>query len=181
MLAIKIPDSGFAGRPSQPTGSAPSRGSSGFGGGGDASGAPPAGSAGADQPLTAPVINQTAEAKRNYSRNFTGRITSPLYDVREAEVVLIAETARLPEIFNALARRNFMTVVDVTVKPADAFEAAREGLVYGKAPVSEVTMKIESVWLREWTAPLMPAEVRTALGVTAPAAGAADGDAPPVS
>jgi hypothetical protein len=87
---------------------------------------------------------------------------------------VVVETARMPELFDALARRNFMTVLDVKVRPADPFLAASEGFIYGKNPVSEVDLVIESVWLREWTAPLMPAEVRTALGVgSAPGAEAA--------
>jgi hypothetical protein len=153
----------------------------GFGGaGGDGAAPPPAPDAPAtaaapNAPLGVPQLDVTQEAARDYKRSFTGRATNPIYDVRTAYVTLIVETARMPELFDALAKRNFMTVLDVTVRPADAFAAARDGFIFGKAPVSEVTMTIESVWLREWTAPFMPPEVRTALGVnsTPPADAAA--------
>jgi hypothetical protein len=101
------------------------------------------------------------------------------YDVRLSEVVFVAETSKLPKIFDALASQNFMTVADVRISPADPFEAAREGYLYGPEPVSVVTATIESVWLREWTAQYMPAAVRTALGIqSAPPAGASSESAP---
>jgi hypothetical protein len=177
VLSLRIPDGGFGAR-EQPTGS--SFGGMGFGSGGGGGGeaAPPAGEsaagaaapAGADAALTEPQIDLTQEASRDYKRSFTGRTTNPIYDVRLAYLTVVVETARMPELFDALARRNFMTVLDVKVRPADPFLAASEGFIYGKNPVSEVDLVIESVWLREWTAPLMPAEVRTALGVGSPAA-----------
>lgn len=58
-----------------------------------------------------------------------------------------------------------MTVLDVKLRPADPFEAARQGYIYGTDPVSEVTLLIETVWLREWTAPFMPGDLRAALGI----------------
>lgn len=175
ILSLRIPDAGF-GAKDQPT-SGSFGGGAGFGGagiGGDGAAPPPAAAPTADAPLTDPQIDLTQEAARDYKRSFTGRATNPIYDVRTALLSVVVETARMPELFDALARRNFMTVLDVKVRPADPFLAASEGFIYGKNPVSEVDLVIESVWLREWTAPLMPAEVRTALGVgSAPGAEAA--------
>ena len=170
VLSIRIPDMAFVAK------SAPQSGSfggmnSGFGANADGT-QPPADAAPAADPAaaTAPVIDLTQEATRDYKRSFTGRVSNPIYDVRTAKVVLVVETARLPELFDALARRNFMTVLETAVRPADPFAAARDGFIYGKAHVSEVTLMVESVWLREWTVPMMPIEVRTALGVGAPVA-----------
>jgi hypothetical protein len=173
VLSISIPDGGFAARQAPP--SASFGGNAGFGGaadpnagGGEA--APVDGAAAAAPGVGVPQIDAAAEAQRDYAVSFTGRKTNPLYDVRQAEVVLVAETSRLPELFDALAKQNFITVLDTSVRPADPFSAASEGFIYGKAPVSIVRLKLESVWLREWMAPLMPPEVRAALGVqTAPA------------
>lgn len=180
VIAIRIPDGNFGTKePAQGAGFG--GGGMGFGGaGGDAPAPPPeaadpAAASGAATPgatLGPPQIDQTQEAPRDYKGTFTGRTTNPVYDVRNAYVTLVVETSRLPELFDALAKRNFMTVLDVKVRPADAFAAARDGFIYGKAPVSEVDLVIESVWLREWTAPFMPAEVRTALKVNSTAPGA---------
>ena len=50
------------------------------------------------------------------------------------------------------------------VRPTDAFEAADEGYIYGAAPVSELRLTLESVWLRPWLAKLMPRELQTLKG-----------------
>ncbi|MHC4834111.1 MAG: hypothetical protein ACYTFH_09540, partial [Planctomycetota bacterium] len=147
-------------------------GGSGFGGGGmpgrrgvegqesDAVGG------GDDAPLGDIRIDTSVEAARDFSQSFTGRVSNGIYDVRAVEVVLVVSTEELPRVFDAIASRNFMTVIDVALRPADPFEAARLGYIYGTAPVSEVSLLVETVWLREWTAPFMPADARAALGIS---------------
>jgi hypothetical protein len=66
---------------------------------------------------------------------------------------------------DAIARRNFMTVLNVVVMPADAFAAAKEGYIYGIEPISRVQLVVESIWLREWTAETMPVDLREMLGI----------------
>lgn len=130
-------------------------------GGGDA-GAP----ASNEEPAVGPVsIDSSVEAARDYSRSFTGRKSNSIYDVRNVEVVLVVATEQLPALFDALAKRNFMTVLDLDLRPADPFEAAKQGYIYGTAPVSEATVVVETIWLREWTAPFMPGDARAALGI----------------
>ena len=126
-----------------------------------------------------PVIDPKQEAKRDFAKRFTGRVSNGVYDVRLAEVTFIAETSKLPKIFDALAAENFMTVTNVRLAPADPFAAARMGFLFGPAPVSMVTATVETVWFRDWTAKHMPESVRTALGITSTApAPAGDGSAP---
>lgn len=115
------------------------------------------------------AIDPTAEAARDYTGSFTGRRTNPLYDVRLVELKVVAATSRLPALLDALARQNFITVLDVSLEPADHFAAAQEGYMYGSEPTSQVTLLLETVWLREWTALRMPAELRNALGIALPA------------
>ena len=82
-------------------------------------------------------------------------------------------TQGLPKVIDALSRRNFMSILDVRMRPADAFEAAQEGFIYGIEPVSTVDLVIETIWFREWTADAMPPDLRDMLGIrSAPAAGA---------
>lgn len=116
----------------------------------------------------APAADPTAEAPRDFARSLTGRQSNAIYDVRRVDVVLVAATNQLPFLFDALAKQNFITILDVAIQPADPFEAAASGFVYGKDPVSTVRLQLETVWLREWVTPFMPPEVRTALGVPAP-------------
>ncbi len=116
-------------------------------------------------PLAKPVIDNHIDAARDYSKRFTGRVSNAVYDVRLAELTFIAETAKLPMVFDKLAAQNFMTITNVRVSQVDLHSAARSGFLYGTQPVSEVKATIETVWLREWTAEFMPAVVRTALGI----------------
>lgn len=159
-----------------PGGESPGGDSTGFGGGGisgrrgvdgdggDGGGGLDAGVAQDD--AVGPVnIDSSVEAPLDFGRSFTGRKSNAVYDVRNVELVLIVATEQLPALFDALAKRNFMTVLDLELRPADSFEAARLGYIYGTAPVSEATLLIETVWLREWTAPFMPADARAALGI----------------
>lgn len=159
-----------------PSGEAAPMGEAPADGGTPAEGAPAEGAvaqAEAPKGLGKPVIDVRADAPRDFSKRLTGRVSNGVYDVRFAEVTFVAETARLPLVFNALAAQNFMTVTNVRIAPADPFAAARSGFIYGNAPVSEVTATLETVWLREFTAPSMPEAVRTALGIQSEAPGAA--------
>ena len=128
---------------------------------------------------TEPVIDPKQEAKRDFTKRFTGRVSNGVYDVRLAEVTFVAETSKLPKVFDALAAENFMTVTNVRLAPADPFAAARLGYLYGPAPVSTVTATVETIWFRDWTAKHMPESVRTALGIgSAAPAPAGDGSVP---
>lgn len=128
----------------------------------DGSAAAPAAAA---NTFTEPAIDPKQPAPRDFSKRFTGRISNGVYDVRLAQVEFIAETSKLPMIFDALAAENFMTVTNVRLSPADPFAAARLGFLYGPEPVSVVTATVESLWFRDWTARHMPMSVRTALGI----------------
>lgn len=146
--------------------------------GAPAEGAAAAAPAAASSKLGAPIVDPKLDAPLDFSKRFTGRVSNPVYDVRLTEVVFVAETAKLPKIFDALAAQNFMTVTNVRLSPADPFAAAREGYLYGPEPVSLVTATLESVWLREWTAQYMPAAVRTALGIQSASPEGAAAEAP---
>ena len=115
--------------------------------------------------LGAPRIDPKREAKIDHAISMTGRLSNDIYDVRMIECEVIVATTGLPILMDAIASRNFMTVLNVTVSPADAFAAAREGYIYGIEPISKVTMQIESIWLREWTAETMPGQLRDMLGI----------------
>lgn len=128
-----------------------------------AEGAAPAEAAPAPAPVI-PPIDPKAPVSYDFRRSFTGRSSNSLYDVRRATVNLVVATTMLPEVLDAIARQNFMTVVSVAVRPADAFAAADDGYLYGAAPVSDVRLVIESIWLREWTGKLMPAELQAIKG-----------------
>ena len=111
--------------------------------------------------------------KPDYNVSFTGRRTNPLFDVRDVTVRLCVDTARLPAVSDALSRRNFITILDVDLVPDDHYQAAHGGFFYGSEPVSEVTLQLETIWLRSWTTEFMPDDTKSArcLDAQAPAEG----------
>jgi len=171
-----------------PTAPAPAAGGTGQGGGagpaggfgampgggptgGASGGAAP--SAPSDEPLGTPVIDSATPVSRNFGASLTGRTSNHLFDVRRAEMRLVCATSEIPAVIDAFARRNFITVLDLELRAADPFEAVEYGYIYGTEPVSELRLLLETVWLREWTAPFMPREIRTALGVGSSSASSA--------
>lgn len=128
-----------------------------------------------------PPADPSAEIPKDYTRSFTGRpATSGLYDVREVELVVLADANRLPKLLNAINTTNFMGVVDMDLKAVDPYEDLKQGFVYGNDALVEVRLVIETVWMRSWMKGWMPKGVRTALGIPddpPPAEGAADPNA----
>ncbi len=114
---------------------------------------------------TAVRADASREVPLDYSYSFTGRTTNPLFDVRLVEVILIVDSQRMPEVFDALAKYNFMTITNARVETVDLFLAIKDGYFYGSKPVSRVTLELETVWFREWTAQVMPREIKQALGI----------------
>lgn len=114
--------------------------------------------------LTGEAIAPRTKITPDYSASFTGLKSCQLYDVRNIEIKLIMTTADIPKVFNAFAQENFITVTQVKLTPVDIFKAARLGFIYGKDPCSEVSMTLQSIWLREWTTLKMPVELKNKIG-----------------
>jgi hypothetical protein len=132
--------------------------------GGEVPAAPPAeGTPPADDASGEAIVPAT-EVTRDYKASLTGLKSCQLYDVRNVRLRLVVATVDLPKVMNAFARENFMTVTNMKIVPANTFEAARLGYIYGTEPCSEVTMSLQTVWLRDWTTLNMPHGVKKALG-----------------
>lgn len=116
----------------------------------------------------APAVNAVKEVARDFAVSFTGRGTNSLYDVRWVSLVIVVDTARMPDVFDALAQRNFITITKAAIQPVDPFSALKSGYFYGTAPASQVTLELETIWFRQWTAQFMPDELKTVLGITVP-------------
>ena len=88
-----------------------------------------------------------------------------LYDLRRVELSLIVDSARIPEIIDAASRHNLMTVVDLDVSSIDVWSDLELGFYYGQDHVVRLDIELEILYLRAWTAPVMPATVRLELGL----------------
>ncbi len=162
-----------------PGGGAPGRrGGGGMGGPGFGAGTGAGGNAGGTFELPAhpgkAQIDPATEARVDPNISLTGRSSNAVYDVREVTCTIVVATSGLPAVMDAIAAQNFMTVLDVRVGPANAFEAASEGFIYGVEPVSTAQLRIETVWFREWTADAMPPDLRSSLGIQSTPQSAAD-------
>lgn len=150
---------------------------------GSGSPAPNPGDAGA-----APAGDPNAVPPSNLRLSPSGRISGPgsgngMYDLRSCNVIAIVAAKRLPQWLDAIARTNFMTVLDCDVDAVDSVEQLKDGYYYGAEPVVKVSVRIETAWLREWTKKYMPSEIRAELEIApdAPPEGTApaDGSTPP--
>lgn len=109
------------------------------------------------------MVDPKVEAARDYSVSYTGRVSNQLYDVRRVSLGIVVDTARIPEVLDALARQNLMTVIDLKMRPTDAHADLENGFIYGVDITTDLDLTIETIWLREWTAQLMPAEIKQVL------------------
>jgi hypothetical protein len=129
------------------------------------------------------AIDPQKEVAPDYKAGgITGLVSNQLFDVRSTRVQLVIETAAIPALVNELARCNFITVSNVHLRPADAFEALRGGYAYGEQPCSELTLDLQSVWLRDWTTERMPvALLKTIKSAGKPKPEAASSEAAPAA
>lgn len=127
---------------------------------------------GAAPPAT-PIESLAGLVPTDLNLSLTGRkndAANPMYDVRTAEVSLVVSASRLPELFDAFAATNFMTVVGLTLSEVDPWTDLEQGYYYGDESVVRAQIQVETVWLRSWTVPLMPPTVLKFLGLPIPEA-----------
>lgn len=133
-----------------------------------AGGAPPSAGGSNRDPVaelpTTPPANPRTAVPSDYTVSFTGRRSNDLYDVRYVNLQLVVESERIPEVLDALAQQNFITVINMAVTPADPYEAARQGYVYGNAPVATLSLQLEMVYLRQWIVDLLNVDNGAAVG-----------------
>lgn len=134
-----------------------------------AGGAFTGGVAGSETPgPTGTPANPAMEAPLDYSVSFTGRQTNPLYDVRYANLELIVDTEKIPLVMEALAAQNFITALSADLAPLDPHDHIGAGYYYESGKLTQLRLRLESVWLRDWTSPFMPDDVKVALGIPLP-------------
>lgn len=113
----------------------------------------------------APTVSVPSPTTDDYSITPTGRVSNSVFDVRHVWLTVVVDVARLPELFEALAQVNFMTVLAVRYQDVDEYQALAEGFVYGSGDVVQAEMLIETIWFRSWTKDYMPTAIKEKLGV----------------
>lgn len=121
-----------------------------------------------------PVSDTSAEIAPNFAESLSGRVVNPeqpnaLFDVRHARLQMIVSSARLPEVLDSFSRSNLITVVDLDIAAVDDLASlANQGFYFGAEHVVRVAVRLETLWLRDWTREFMPPTVRSMLGVQPP-------------
>ncbi|MCH8152998.1 MAG: hypothetical protein IH830_11590 [Planctomycetes bacterium] len=122
-------------------------------------------SSGRTAAATPAAADPSQEVPLDFSVSFTGRTSNPLYDVRHVQLTIVVDSSRIPEVLDALVRYNFMTIINTQLDVVDSFSEVKDGYYYGGTPVSMLTLELETIWLREWTAQFMPPELKQALDI----------------
>jgi len=124
------------------------------------------------EPVTSEPVAEdlTVAVAPDYSERHTGRAAWPtkpngFFDIREAEVTLIADSASLPRIIDAFNSTNFMTITAMAMADHDAHADLGAGYYYGAADLVRVRLTVETVWIRSWVKRYMPPVVREKMGI----------------
>ena len=80
-------------------------------------------------------------------------------------VLDLSTDLHIPAVMDALAQRNFITVLKSDIEPVDPFNDLHGGYFYGAEPVSSIELELETIWFRQWMSPFMPDDVKQALGI----------------
>ena len=107
----------------------------------------------------------SSQIQKNYAISLTGRGNNAIYQVVMVNLHLVVETKRIPEVLDAIAKQNFMSVVDLDVYESNAAADRRLGFFYGTSAVSNLQLTLETVWFKDWLIPFLPAETRAAIGL----------------
>ncbi|MCC6579733.1 MAG: hypothetical protein IT440_04775 [Phycisphaeraceae bacterium] len=112
-------------------------------------------------------LNNSGEKKLpdDFTAAPTGRKSNTIYDVRHVRVHCYVDYQQLPDFFEQLSKINFMTVLEVKLSDVDEYEDLAKGYLYGHGDIVQASILIETLWLREWTAKLMPEGVQKQLGI----------------
>ena len=123
----------------------------------------------AAEPETAPTSDVPAGmVPLDKSKSITGRVRggwNDVYEVRRAKLTCVVSSARLNEFLAAIAKTNYVSVTDLDLTEVDSWAALAEGYYYGDEHVVRASIEIESIWLKSWLVPMMPEELRKALGM----------------
>lgn len=98
----------------------------------------------------------------------SGRVSNTLYDVVHFEMSVDVEADMIPVFLKDLTGDQFIYVNELNLSKVDSIAMQRQGYLYGDKPVARLDLKCEMLFLRDWTAPLMPPEIKQYLGVQPP-------------
>jgi hypothetical protein len=100
-----------------------------------------------------------------YSRTPTGRVCNPLYDVIQFTLQINVDARKIPMIICEIERGRLVTIYQADASTVDAQAAVDDGYIYGPAPIVQLTLKGEQLFMRQWTVKMMPDRVKDVLQI----------------
>lgn len=130
----------------------------------------------ASPPTSADARNQTTAPPesdgnaRDYSLSPTGRVCNSMYDVTHFQLVVDVDSRQIPLLLSELQRNKLITVTELDMVPVDSAARFDDGYIFGNAPIVELTLQCEALFMREWTILFMPEDIKALLHIAPPSA-----------
>jgi hypothetical protein len=113
----------------------------------------------ADAPITkAPAVSPT------------GRVSNPLYDVVRFTMTADMDATQVQKFARDLSRNRLINAYGINISVVDSASSLSAGYAYGTAPIVNVQLECEALFMRSWAVHLMPPLVKQSLGIPEEAA-----------
>jgi len=124
-----------------------------------------------DPNAPAPTPDTNTPVPHEMKMSPSGRVSCGMYDVVQFHLELVVGIKDLPWVLQCIAKNRMMSVLNVdSIVSEDSVAAENAGFIYGTNQVVRVRLTCESLFLREWTLPLMPPSIQRILPTNAAAA-----------
>jgi len=120
--------------------------------------------------VVATSTDPSAPLPKSFAGSVTGRVSNPLFDVVTFKLSLHVNATQVPEILSVFNRSRLINVLRMDIDAVDALAQLKQGYYYGTAPVVQIDLDGEILYLRSWTVAFMPERIRSGLGIGNPAA-----------
>lgn len=122
------------------------------------------------QAIAGMATDPSAAVPSESAISYTGRVSNGLFDVVHFSLIVHVRETDVARFVSQISRNRLMTVLKLDITPVDPSTLQQPLYVYGPGAVVEVKMDVEALFLRSWTAPLMPESVKLLLGISGAAA-----------
>jgi hypothetical protein len=122
------------------------------------------------QPAPSPVAtNSVTDAlPKDFTVSPTGRVCNGVFDVVQFTVTLNVQASDVNRVIQGLEKNRLLTVYQSEVQAVNSGALQQDGYFFGPNPMVTLTLKCEELFLRRWTRPLMPPEIKQFLNVQEP-------------
>ena len=117
------------------------------------------------------TTDETAPQVLTYGASPTGRTSNKMYDVVPFRLTIDVEADHVNQFIATLTRDRLIYVYNQDVYSIDPASLTQQGFLYGSKPVVRLLLSGEELFLRKWTMPLMPIQIKYHLGIETPPPG----------